>query len=191
MSNEYISFKASVYLLIILFISNSCNTQKPFLEGVSLKRDSYHQELDAFGEFLWSRNTEGSINIIKKNFKQIHRNCKSSEDAYFDLLYGYSISLTTKKTKIAKELSNSERAYVGAYVVEYLYKCQRKFKEDTQFKDTKFINRFLAPWNANNYNREFKKHNYYGLKLLKKHHLKHYFKYSEEDTIPSKKKVID
>ncbi len=61
-------------LLLILFLSVSCNSQKPFLEGVPLKRDSYPEKLDAFGEFLWSRNTDNSILLNKKNFEKLHRN---------------------------------------------------------------------------------------------------------------------
>ncbi len=189
MSNQYIPYKAC--LLVTLLISVSCNSQKPFLEGVSLKRDSYPEKLDAFGEFLWSRNMDNSIILNKKHFKQIHRNCESSEDVYFDLLEGYNVFLTSKKRKIGKGLSLSESAYVAGHVVEYLYKCQKKFKKEDPYKDSKFVYRLLAYWNMNDYNREFKMHDYYGLKLLKKHHLKYYKYFPDEDTIPSIKRVID
>jgi hypothetical protein len=189
MYNQNIS-KIFLHLLIILFISVSCKTQKNYLGSVSFKKDYQNKELDALGDLLWSRNADSAIKINKKNLRYIYRNTKTGEDIHFRFLDNYSTYLTLSKP-IPKELSFEENVYVSAYLVEYLYKCDTKFKDEDVFKNTKWVNTFLAPRIANKYNREFKKHDYYGLKLLKKHHLEHFWEYPEQDTVPSIKRIIE
>ncbi len=176
-------------ILVIFLMIISCGSGKSITENNLLKNEK-PKDLASFKKFIWSRNTDSTIKINKKNLKYIYRTVKRGEDVYFRLLDNYSNYLTLSKP-IPEELSLSENAYVSAYLVEYLYKCNKKFKNEDVFKNTKWVNTFLAPRIANKYNREFKKHDYYGLKLLKKHHLKHYFQYIEEDTIPSKKRIIE
>ena len=189
MYNQNIS-KIFLHLLIILFISVSCKTQKNYLGSVSFKKDYQNKELNALGDLLWSRNADSAIKINKKNLRFIYRNTKTGEDIHFRFLDNYSTYLTLSKP-IPKELSFEENTYVSAYLVEYLYKCDTKFKDEDVFKNTKWVNTFLAPRIANKYNREFKKHDYYGLKLLKKHHLEHFWEYPEQDTVPSIKRIIE
>jgi len=50
----------------------------------------------------------------------------------------------------------------------------RKFIKEDLYKDQKYISWVLNARNRNAYNKEFKKHDYYGLEFLKKHHLKEY-----------------
>ncbi len=172
------------FLLANIFIIVSCGSQNDLL------KNSKPEDLESFKKFIWSRDTDSIIRINKKKLNYIYKTVKSGEDPYYGFLHNYSSELIYSNP-IPKELSFEENAYVSAYLVEYLYKCQKKFKEGSLFKKTKWVNRFLMPRVANKYNREFKKHDYYGLKLLKKHHLKHYFQYIEEDTIPSKKRIIE
>ncbi len=183
-------FKIFLHLLIILLISVSCKTQKNYLGSVSFKKDYQNKELNALGDLLWSRNADSAIKINKKNLRYIYRNTKTGEDIHFRFLDNYS-SYLIYSNPIPEELSFAENAYVSAYLVEYLYKCQKKIEEGALFKNTKFVNSFLAPHHANKYNREFKKHDYYGLKLFKKHHLEHFWEYPEQDTVPSIKRIIE
>ena len=174
--NRNIKYKRAVntsclFFIILMFMS--CGSQK------SLPEDTVSLE-----KLIWSRSTDSTLIINKKILKKIYRKTDTDKVRYFNFLDYYSSGLTIKQPRIDKELPISDRAYVVAHVLEYMYKCQKKFKEDDPYKNSKLINRILAPWNANKYNREFKKHDYYGLRLLKKHHLKHFWKYPEQDTIP-------
>ena len=180
-------------LFAFIFMSISCSSQEKFIENNVLKVDKLPKDMEAFERLVWSKSKENTLILNKDNLIKIYRNTKSSEDEYFSFLRSYASSLTTKERKIAKELSFSERAYVIGHVIEYLYKCRKKFKNDDPFKNSKFVYRILAPWDTNDYNREFKMHDYYGLELLKKHHLK-YYKYFPDylyDTSPSKKTLSD
>ena len=177
------------YLLFVCLMIISCGSQKSLTENNLLKNDQ-PKNLESFKKYIWSRNANGTVKINKKNLKHIYVTSKTGEDIYYGFLHSYSTDLNYSNP-IPKELSFTENAYVSAYLVEYLYKCQKKFKEGSLFKNTKWVNNFLAPRIANKYNREFKKHDYYGLKLLKKHHMEHYFQYPEEDTIPSIKRLSD
>ncbi len=188
-------YQKTVYvncLLAIILMVMSCGSQEKLIENNVLKIDNPPKDLESFEKLMWIRNADGIIVINKKNLNKIHRSTQTGEDEYFSFLQSYAIRLTaSSKQPIAKKFSFSENAYVAGYAVEYLYKCQKRIKNGDLFKDTKFINRFLAPWNANKYNREFKKHDYYGLKLLKKHHLEHFWEYPEQDTVPSIKRIIE
>ncbi len=168
------------YLIGLLLVMTCCGSTK------ILPKDTASLE-----KLVWSKNTGESILVNEEMLTKIYKITKAGEDRYFRFLSYYSSELTAKKPTVAKELSFSERTYVVAHILEYMYKCQRKFKEDDPYKNSKFVNRLLAPWKANKYNREFKKHDYYGLKLLKKHHLEHFWEYPEQDTIPSIKRIIE
>ena len=173
-------------LMVILFTLASCGSENNLLKKDALK------DLFSFEKLIWYRDADSTIIINKKNLRKIYLNTKTSEDDYFSFLRSYSVRLTTtNERKIAKKFSFSEKTYISAYAVEYLYRCQKKFKKDDPYKNSKFVNRFLLPKYANKYNREFKKHDYYGLKLLKKHHLEHFWEYPEQDTIPSIKRIIE
>ncbi|KAA1244458.1 hypothetical protein [Aquimarina sp. RZ0] len=179
-------------LLAIGLMIFSCGSQKS-LTGNNLLRNDKPKDLVSFEKLIWSKNTDNTLILNKANLTRIYRNTKSSEDDYFSLLRSYSSRLTTKDRKIANDLSFSERAFVVGHVIEYLYKCRKKFKKEDPFKDSKFVNRVLAPWDINDYNREFKMHDYYGLKLLKKHHFKYYKYFPDElyESSPSMNKPID
>ncbi len=156
-------FKSTLFLLLSLVII-SCNPQKVLTEKDLLK-DRSNKDLDRFGSFLWTKNSDSVLVININNFEKILNKTISSDDSYFESLHSYSIHLTSKKRKIAKELSFAERAKVAAYVVEYLYRCQEKMNQSDSFKKIKFIYDLLGVWDRNKYNEEFKKHDYYGLEL--------------------------
>ncbi len=170
--------------IIVMLIMISCSSQKKLLKNET------PENLTSFKKFVYSRNADSVIKINKKNLRYIYRNTKTGEDVFFRFMDNYS-SYLTRKIPVSKELSFEENAYVSGHLVEYLYKCQMKIKENDLFKNIKFVNCFLAPRHANKYNKEFKKHDYYGLKLLKKHHLEHFWEYPEQDTIPSIKRIIE
>ncbi len=180
------------FVTFILLVSISCASQKsPSTNELSEKE--IFKDVASFEKFIWSRNTDNSLVINHKNLKRILKQTKASENDYFSFLRSYAVALTTVDP-ISKELSLSERAYVSGYVIEYLYRCQKKFKKDDLYKNSKFAYMLLGQWISNNFNKEFKMHDYYGLKLLKKHHLKYYKYFPDEllnDTIPSKKRIID
>ncbi len=165
-------FKSTLFLLLSL-VTISCNSQKVLTEKDLLK-DHSNKDLDRFGSFLWTKNSDSVLVINENNFNRILNKTTSGDDGYFVSLFSYSIHLNSKNKKIAKELSFAERAKVAAYVVDYLYRCQEKMKNEDSFKDIRFVNRVLNVWNRNKYDEEFKKHDYYGLELLKKHHLEKY-----------------
>ncbi len=167
------TFKNTLFLLLSL-VTISCSSQKVLTEKDLLTKNRTQKRIDTFGSFLWSKNSDGVLVINKKNFEKILNKTNSSDNNYFKSLDRYSIHLTYKDRSIAKELSFAERAKVAAYVVEYLYRCQEKMKNDDIFKDITFVNSVLSIRDRNKYNEEFKKHDYYGLELLKKHHLENY-----------------
>ncbi|WP_346881595.1 hypothetical protein [uncultured Algibacter sp.] len=171
-------------MLVLLLTIISCGSQNNILKQEKPK------DLKYFESFIWSKNTDSVIIINKNNLRRIYKNTETGKDVYFDFLRSYSIQLTAINP-ISKELSFSERAYIAAYVVEYLYKCREKLEKEDTYKDSDFVYRLLVPRYANRYNRELKANDYYGLKLLKKHHIEHYFQYPEEDTIPSIKRRSD
>ena len=168
------------YLWIFLLIFISCGSQK-----------NLPDDTESLEKLLWSKRADSTILMNKEMLTEIYKITETGEDRHFRFLSYYSSDLTTKKPTTSKELSFSERTYIVAHVLEYMYKCQRKFKQEDPYKDSKFINRLLAPWKASKYNKELKANDYYGLKLLKKHHMEHYFQYPEEDTIPSIKRRSD
>ena len=155
-------------LMSIFFITSSYGQKKDF------KKEPFDEQKDSFPQYekyIFYRNKKNTLKINKKNFRTICKNTKSSEDDYFDNLKLLSIGIPNKNI-IGENLSFSERVYVHAYVTEYLYKCQEKFKKEDPYKNREFITSVLRPKYRNAYNEEFKKHNYYGLKRLKKNHLK-------------------
>lgn len=180
--------KISLFLIFVLIIS--CNSTKLLKSNTIITGESVYKEYDAFGEYIWTRGKKGGININKKNLKKIYTLTKKGNEKYFDFLDGYTLHLSSPRRNIAKSLNFSERTFVAAYCVEYLYKCQKVISEDNMYKKYKFVNRFLGV-NINKYNQGLKKHDYYGLKLLKKEHLKHYKYFPDLDTIPYKKTIIE
>jgi len=76
---------------------------------------------------------------------------------------------------VENKISFSERAYIAGYVTDFLYRNKEKSKKSL-LKDINFMNRLLQIKDnySYRYNEEFKKHDYYGLEYLKKHHLKEY-----------------
>ncbi len=113
------TFKSTLFLLLSLVII-SCNPQKVLTEKDLLK-DRSNKDLDTFGSFLWTKNSDSVLVINKNNFEIILRETNKSNNIFFNSLMSYNTHLTSKNRKIAKELSFAERAKVAAYVVEYLY----------------------------------------------------------------------
>ncbi len=183
-SNSFKRVIARSFLLSIILATISCGSQNNLLKNNTPK------DLTSFEKFIWSRDLDNTIKINKQNLMYITKTTKTSKNNNFNFLHSYSIDLTAVDPDLI-ELSFLERAYVSAYVVEYLYKCRENLEKDDPYKDSNFVYRLLAPRHANKYNREFKKHDYYGLKLLKKHHLEHFWEYPEQDTIPSIKRIIE
>ncbi len=183
--------KISVFFVFVLVVS--CKPTKTLKSNTIIKGASTYEQLNKFGEYIWFKDSKGKVNINKKNLEKIHIISKKGNIEYFNLLTSYSYLLDVDKSNIAKSLNFSERTLVVAYCVECLYKCQKEISKNNMYKNYKFVYRFLRTDNgdSNKYNREFKKHDYYGLKLLKKHHLKHYKYFPDLDTIRYKKSISD
>ncbi len=182
-------FKSTLFLLLSL-VTISCNPQKILTEKDLLKEDSPIQ-LDKFGKFLWFKNRTGDVIINKKNYEIILKKTDSINSNYFNSLYSYNFFMTSHKKYIAKNISFEDKSRIIAYNIEYLYRCQKKLNKKNTYKNSNFIYRLLRLYNNDNnkYNREFKKHDYYGLELLKKHHLKHYKYFPDEnDNEPNRHK---
>jgi len=181
-------FKKLISLFYLLLVIVSCTSYPKLTENDLVNENKPDRE--AFGRFLWSMKRDSTILIHKRNFDIIYKKSKKSNNKYFIDLSRYLTSLTTSRKKISKDLKISERAYiVGHIIIEYMYKIQKKFKDDDDEKKRKFIYRVLSPWGNNKYNREFLKHNYYGLPLLKKYHSEH-MKWYQEDTIQMPRRII-
>jgi len=161
-------------LMSIVFTTFSYSQKKSFKKEPFNEEDSF----ESYEKYIWYRNKKNKLKVNKKNFKTIYKNTKSSKDDYFIWLESYSVVLPNKKL-VGKNLSFAERTYVHAYVTEYLYKCQEKFKKEDPYKDRSMVHWVLRFKYRNAYNEEFKKHNYYGLKRLKEKHLKHFVPFED------------
>ncbi len=181
--------KRSSSLLIVLCLFFSCTTYKKITEESLI--DETFPDINVYGGFLWSKKKNKTILIHYKNLKRIIKLTKKSDNIFFSDLELYLLFLSKKRKEIAKNINFSERAYIAGHIVDCLYKCQEKLNKNDRYKNKEFIYRLLSPWDSNKYNREFKKHDYYGLKLLKKHHLKHYKYFPDLDTIRYKKSISD
>ncbi len=183
--------KIGVFFIFGLVVS--CKTTKTLKSATIITGESIYDQFDNFGEYIWYRDKKGKININKKNLKEIYNITKKGNEESFEFLQSYTLHLSSDKRRVAKGLNFSERTLVAAYCVEYLYKCEKEISKENMYKNYRFVRRFLRPYGSdiNNYNRELKKHDYYGLKLLKKHHLKHYKYFPDLDTIRYKKSISD
>ncbi len=183
--------KISVFFIFVLVVS--CKPTKTLKSNTIIKGASTYEQLNKFGEYIWFKDSKGKVNINKKNLQNIYTITKNGNEEYFYFLTSYSYLLVVDKSNIAKSLNFSERTLLAAYCVENLYKCQKEISENNMYKNYRFVRLFLRTDNgdSNKYNREFKKHDYYGLKLLKKHHLKHYKYFPDLDTIRYKKSISD
>jgi len=157
-------------LLICLFFSALSYSQKK-----DFKKEPFNEEdsFEVYEKYIFYRNKKNKLKINKRNLKTIYRNTKSSEDKYFKGLNSISVVLPSKDI-IGKNLSFCERVYVHGYVTEYLLKCQEKFKKEDPNKNTNMIHWVTGFRYKNAYNEEFKKHDYYGLKRLKKKHIERF-----------------
>ncbi len=183
--------KIGVFFIFGLVVS--CKTTKTLKYSTLIKGESVYKRFDVFGGYIWHRDKTGKININKKNLQNIYIITKGGNDAFFEYLDLYTRHLCGHKRRVSNSLNFPERTLVVAYCVEYLYKCQKEISKNNMYKNYKFVYRFLRTDNgdSNKYNRELKKHDYYGLKLLKKHHLKHYKYFPDLDTIRYKKSISD
>ncbi len=171
-------------LVMILFVFTSCTSYKK-LPKEDLIKDSDFKHYITFSSYLWSKNENNSLVIHKKNFRKVCRKPWSPKYDYFSTLKSYSFLLSINKKEIVEALSFSEKAKVLGYSIEYLYRCQKEIAKQDSIKQLQFIYRTMRLQNNDNtnYNREFKAHNYYGLKYLKEEHLKHYKVLPNLDTI--------
>ncbi len=190
-----ISIFKKISLLYVFIVFVSCSSSMVLKYNTIPAGGVAYKQLDVFGGYIWHRDKKGKININKKNLQNIYIITKNGNEDYFEFLESYSFFLCSHsdKRRIAKSLNFSERTLVAAYCVEYLYKCQKEISESNMYKNYRLVRLFLRTDNgdSNKYNREFKKHDYYGLKLLKKHHLKHYKYFPDLDTIRYKKSISD
>ncbi len=161
-----------IFIGLLVLFSVSCVSRKIITEKKIEK--TYDDNLNGFGTFIWYREKDSTVVINKKNLEKIYKETAKGNSRYFDFLDSYLLRLTVRSHRTGKNLKFSERAYIVAYVVEYLYKCQQKLKNDHPYKNKKFVYRVLSVSDRNKYNEEFKKHDYYSLELLKKHHFKNY-----------------
>jgi len=187
-----LSKKKKYFPIITLFMLLSCNSY-----NLTLVQDndliSKKKSVKSFEKFIWYRNSDSVIVINKKSLNKIYKKTNSSDERYFESLDTYNSSILNTSNSFTKKISFTEKAFLSGHVINTLYKCQEKLNINSSMKDYKFIYGVLSLLNNdnNNYNREFKKHDYYGLKLLKKHHLKHYKYFPDRDTIPSIKRLSD
>ncbi|QCE43383.1 hypothetical protein [Psychroserpens sp. NJDZ02] len=183
--------KKNLFTIIILLII-SCNSLEKTITDDDLLKDIELESFHDFGKFIWSRKKDSTIYFHLKNLKIISKKYSKGNNNYFSSLqkYLYYIAYKYEKSKINKGLTFTERAYIAGYLTDFLYRNRSK---NDFYKDKKIINRLLSfEYNyRNRYNEEFKKHDYYGLKFLKKHHLEEYTHLPPLDTVRLKKMRSD
>ncbi|MDC1162002.1 hypothetical protein OAT18_01030 [Tenacibaculum sp.] len=181
--------KIGGYLFLIIVIFFSCKSYENTTKGI-LKDADLHS-VKKYGNYIWTKNKDSVVVVNKKNLEEIYKKSNRSSSLYFRSLDYYSSQLPS--AKINKELTFPERTYISAYIIEYLYKCQDKFRKDDVNKNRKFIYRLLSPSHIASYNKELKKQNYYGLKFLKENHLKYHIDATNIDTLSFRQpdRIID
>ena len=115
--------KISVFFIFVLVVS--CKPTKTLKSNTEIIGRSAYDEYNAFGEYIWYRDSKGGISINKKNLKKIYAMTKKGNIEYFEFLEGYTAHLSRDKRRVAKSLNFSEITFVTAYCVENLYKCQK------------------------------------------------------------------
>ncbi len=132
------------------------------------------KSLKEFGKFIWYRKKNGQIGFHKKNLKIILRDYVKGNDKYFSSLELYkTYIIATYDNNHQNYLSFSERAFIGGYITDYLYRCQHKARVSM---NTDLVGVFTRRRQnqRKRFNREFENYNYYGLKFLKKYYLQEY-----------------
>ncbi|WP_108869539.1 hypothetical protein [Aquimarina aquimarini] len=141
-----------IYILILVFLTLSCGTQKVITKK-DLLYSSTPENLDKFGTFIWAKNKNDSIVINKKNLDII----KLKKGMHYKSLVIYTFSLTRSKY-IIENLTFSERSKTLAYLIYYIKEnsIEPNIIEYTILDDKNF-----------RYYNEFEKHNYYNLPNFK------------------------
>jgi len=112
------------FILINIFFITFSYSQKKNIDKEPFYDTTRYSKV-ILEKYIYFRNKNDKLKINKKNLKTIYKNTKSSEDYYFDVLRSFSMHLSSDKNKtVGKNLSFSEQAFVHAYAIEYLYKCQ-------------------------------------------------------------------
>lgn len=164
-------FTLQYYCLIIIgILFGSCSIQKPLPDN-DLLRLSTTENLDKYGEFLWTKNDRNII-IHKEAFDKITKNGKR-DALYFKSLLKYCHFLMGSNYT-PKNITFAQRSFILAHLIDFAYVYQKTLTAEDKFKKDSFVLGIIYSNKNDDFYREFTKNNYYGLFEFKKNHQKEY-----------------
>jgi hypothetical protein len=163
-------FINSILIILSLFIV-SCTTQK-ILKQKDLLKESTTENLDKFGNFLWSKKND-SIIKNKKNLDIIKNKTQKNKKDYLSSLHVYAFFIAGSSYKV-DDLTFEQRSKLLAYLIYYGDKIliEKNIKDVPDFT----INTIIKDKSLNYYY-EFEKNDYYKLSDLKKNYRKEFENY--------------